>query len=162
MQTTTEQLYFLIRKRIKRMKFPRLLIDPDEVANEVFLRLMEQHLPKFGSEDFENLLRRTTGHVVRNFKLFSKPALDVDELEEDKHPFYEMNFYMEEESFEYVFAKFCETFPEPKRTVFKYSRLLAKQDIAALVGISRNEVARIIKSMPELFRRFIEKNRCLN
>jgi hypothetical protein len=148
------QLYHAIRKRVKRTMFSRRLIDSDEVVNEIFLRLSGKNLPPYGSEGFDNQLRRTTNHVVRDYKRFLKPATDIDEVNEDEHPFYEMEFFSIEEEFEFVFSKFCDTFDEPTRTVFTRSRALSKENIAELTGLFRQDVARIIKSMPSEFERF--------
>ena len=151
-----EQLYHLIRKQVKRMNFSRLLINPDEVVSDAYMLLIEKRLPDFETAEFRFTLRKAVKRILWDRRRPVRPMLDVDELDEDEHPFYEMDFYSEEVEFEIVFEKFCESFPEPKRTVFKYSRLTTKQDIAALLGISRNEIARIIKSMPDHFRDFLE------
>jgi DNA-directed RNA polymerase specialized sigma24 family protein len=148
------QLYRAIRKRVKRTRFSRRLIDNDEVVNEIFLRLSGKNLPPFDSDEFDNLLRRTTNHVVRDYRRFLKLATDIDEVNDDEHPFYEMDFFSVEEEFEFVFSKFCDSFDEPKRTVFTHSRTLSKESIAELTGLFRHEVARTIKSMPSEFKKF--------
>ena len=148
------QLYHAIRKRVKRTMFPRRLIDSDEIINEIFVRLSCRDLPTFGSAEFENLLRRMTHHVVRDYKRFSKPATDIDALDHDEHPYYTVEFHSGEENFETVFSQFCDSFTGTKRTVFQYSRVLPKKNIAELTGLHRDEVTRIIKSMPDEFEKF--------
>jgi hypothetical protein len=149
-----DQLHRAIQKRVEQTMFPRRLIDTDEIVNEIFLRLAGKKLPPFDSEHFENLLRRTTDHVVRDYKRFLKPATEIGELNDAEHPVYEMDFFSGEEGFESIFSKFCDSFGEPKRTVFRHSRTLTKENIAELTGLSRCRVARIVKSMPNEFLEF--------
>ena len=154
--TYFEKLYNLIRKRVKCSFTVRRLATVDDVTGDVFLLLVEQILPPLESEDFQKLLTKTINRLVRRIKRSVREMLDVDELGESEHPFYEMDFRVEDENFELVFEKFCESFPDPQRTIFKKFRFMSKQNIAALVGISRNTVAQIIKTMPGHFRNFLE------
>ena len=152
-----EKLYTLIRRQVKRERFPRRMIENNEVVNECFIQLSQKVLPNFKSSKFRNLLRGTIKHVVRHFEPLSFEMIDFDELNHDEHPFYEMNFFCEDEIFEFVFAKFCETFSEPKRTVYSHSLILSRSDIAELTGLSRGEIAQLLRKMPEHFEKFYTK-----
>lgn len=152
-----EQLYALIHKRVKRSFLVRRLATVDDVTGDIFLMLVERELPDFETEEFERLLTKTVNRTVRRIKRSLREVLDIDELGESEHPFYEMNFHSEEEEFESVFVQFCESFPEPKRMVFAKCRVLSKNDTAALTGLSERYVTKLVKSMPGEFKKFFEK-----
>ena len=159
---TQETLYYLIRKQVKRANFPRHLIDADEIISEVFLLLVGRKLPDFTTEEFKKTLRETVQRVVWDSKRRQKPTLDISEIGDDEHPYYEMDFSLEEETFEFIFGKFCESFSEPKRTVYSRSCILSRWDIADLTGLSRSDIAKIMKTMPDDFRTFWESYRVRN
>ena len=138
------------------MNFSRLLINPDEVVSDAYMLLIEKRLPDFETAEFRFTLRKAVKRILWDRRRPVRPMLDIDELEEDEHPFYEMDFYSEEAEFELVFAKFCELFPEPNRTVYFYSRVIPRKDIADLIGLTQRRVTQIIKQMPGHFKTFFE------
>lgn len=151
-----ETLYSLIRKRVKCSFIVRRLADVDDVTGDIFLQLAERKLPPFESEEFKKILTKTANKYVRQIKRSIREMLDVDELGESEHPFCEEKCFSDEEEFELVFSEFCESFPEPKRTVFRKSRILSWRNIAELTGLSQRDIARAIRLMPKQFKTFFE------
>ena len=150
-----EKLYTLIRKRVKYSFVVRKLASVDDVTGDIFLQLIEQELPPLESDEFKKLLSKMVNRFVRRIKRSVREMLDIDELGESEHPIYEVDF-SGEENFEFVFDKFCKSFPEPQRTVYFYSRIIPRKDIADLTGLTQRRVAQLAKQMPVHFKTFID------
>ena len=153
-----ETLFLFIQKRVKLSTFCRLHNDLDEVVSDVYMMLSEQNLPDFKTEEFRIVLRKAVKRNLWDRKRPVRPMFDVDELDEDEHPFYEIDFDSEEKAFESFFEKFCQSVPEPHRTVYSRCRVLSRNNIVALTGLSQRGVTKIIKEMPERFKTFFEEN----
>ena len=82
---------------------------------------------------------------------------DIDELTSDEEPGYDPESNREEEEFETMFDRFCDSCEEPERTIYRLFRTYTKIEIASIAGISRNEVACFLKKMPKKFETFVEK-----
>lgn len=150
-------LYEAIRRRILQTKFPRRRIDEEELLHAVFAHLFDQSLPALNGHTITRLLDRNIQHTIRDFKMAQRPSLDVEEFGPDFGPVYDEPEWSEEAEFERAFEKFCDTQPEPRRTIFLCSRTHSRNDIAKSVGLSRQEIGRVLKLMPEKFRLFLKK-----
>ena len=151
-------LYDAVKNEVDNTLFSRTRFDPDELINEVFLRLLDGHLPPLEPEEFFQTLRQTIRHTLRDMKRFSRPALDIDEVAHEEHPLYDMNQWADDLEFETTFERFCESFDEPTRTVYARSRILTREDIAELTNLTRRTVSKMIRAMPREFERFLKKS----
>lgn len=148
-----------IRRWIAASKFSREKIDPDEIVNEAYCRLSAlEPLPEDG-EKFSFTVEQVVRHTIRDLKRNVTVAADIDELPLEEHPFYESDVFSPEKQFEEVFGLFCESQPEPKKSIFLRSRTHTKKDIVKIVGVRFEDVQRILRDMPSEFQHFISVRR---
>jgi len=150
-------LYNAIRDRISQSFFSRAQMDEEELLHDVFVKLADKYLPPFGSEEMTKLINGTITNTVRVLKRAQKAALDIDDIEPDDEPVYDMAANFEEEEFEAMFDRFCDSRDEPERTIFRRFRTHNRQALAACSGVYRYEVARILKTLPRKFEDFVKK-----
>jgi len=148
-------LYNAIGERISQSFFSRTKTDEEELLHAIFVNLVEKFLPPFDSEEMTKLLGGMIANTIREFKRGKKAALDIDDIESDEEPTYDIESNIEEEEFEMVFDRFCDSREEPERMIFRRFRTHNRQVLAECTGISRNEVARILKTMPRKFEDFV-------
>ncbi len=153
------KLYEAVRERIAQSFFSRVRTDEEELLHVIFMNLVNKYLPPFDSEEMTKLLDDEIANSIREFKRTRKTTFDIDDVDPDEGPAYDMKANADEEEFEAMFERFCESREEPERTIFRRARTHGLREIARYVGISRNEVSRLVKSMPKKFENFIENFR---
>jgi len=124
----------------------------------VFVRMTNTELCPFGDERFYDTISQCTRHTLRDYKLAVKPALDIDDLSPDKHPFYIMDSEWEEAEFEKLFRQFCESRKEPKRKVYLLSRFHNIVEIAKIVVLTQRTVSKMLKEMHGEFQLFLKNS----
>ena len=149
------QLYEAIRERISQSFFSRIQTDEEELLHVIFVNLVDRFLPSFDTDEMTELLNDEIANTIRDFKRDRKPALDIDNVDPDEGPAYDMRANAEEEEFETMFDRFCDSCEEPERTIFRRFRTHTRQELAACTGISRNDVSRILKKMSQKFEKFV-------
>jgi hypothetical protein len=149
------KLYETIRERISQSFFSRTRMDEEELLHVIFMNLVDSFLPPFGSEEMTKLLNDEIADTIRELKCGNKAALDIDDVDPDEGPAYDMKANADEEEFETMFDRFCDSREEPERTIYRRFRTYTRQEIAACTGISRNDVTRILKTMPRKFEKFV-------
>ena len=152
-------LYNAIGERISQSFFSRTKTDEGELLHVIFVKLAEKFLPPLDSEEMTKLLDGMIANTIREFKRGQKSALDIDDIEPDEEPTYDMEANIEEEEFETMFDRFCDSCEEPERMIFRRFRTHTRQILAECTGISRNEIARILKTMPRKFEDFVKNFR---
>ena len=150
-------LYEAIRLQISESFFSRTKIDEDELLHVLFVKLADKVLPPLGSEELVEELQKEIRSTIRDFKRSKRSMFDIDELTLDEEPAYDPEGNREEEEFETMFDRFCDSSEEPERTIYRLFRTYTKKEIANIAGISRNEVARFLKKLPKKFETFVEK-----
>ena len=150
------KLYNAIRERISQSCFSRSQTDEEELLHVIFINLVDKFYPSPDSKEMTKLLDDKITNTIREFKRNVKPALDIDGIEPDEEPGYSAEANAEEEEFEKVFDRFCSSREEPERTIFRRHRTHSRLALADCTGISRNEISRILKTMPRKFEKFVQ------
>ena len=155
MKKQTTALLEIIQRWVSASKFSRDRIDPDEVVNEAYCRLSEtEKLPEDAGE-LSFAVEQVVRHTIRDLKRSMTVAVDVDELPHEEHPFYESETDSPEAEFEEVFLRFCESQPEPKRTIYQRCRTHSRKDIVRIANVRLESINRMMDEMPAEFKKFI-------
>lgn len=157
MKDRTAILLETIRRWTAASRFSRTNIEPDEVVNEAYCRLVAlEPLPE-DDEELSFAVEQVVRHTIRDLKRSVTVAADVDELPLDEHPFYESETDSPEKQFEEVFGLFCESQPEPKALIFSLCRTHTKNDIAKIANLRIETVRKILRKMPSEFENFLSE-----
>jgi len=149
-------LYEAIRERISQSFFSRTRIDEEELLHVIFVNLVDKYLPPFDSDEMTKLLNDEIANTIREFKRGRKKMFDIDDVDPDEGPGYDMTANADEEEFETMFERFCDSREEPEQTIFRRFRTHTRLELAACTKISRNDVARILKTMLRKFEKFVK------
>lgn len=132
------------------------------MSHVIFMELCDKVLPELGRDEMNELLDRQIKDAIRAFKRDGKPArptIDIDDADPDEGPSYDERLNSEEIEFEKTFERFCNSFDEPKRSVYLRSRTHTKKQLARINGISEKMIYKMFKEMPHDFELFLKKFR---
>lgn len=151
-------LYEAIKLRISETCFSRARTDEDELLHVLFMRLEDEPLPPFGSEEMTARLDDEIRNAIRIGRREKMTRCDLDELDPEDEPFYDPQTKIDEQEFEETFHNFCDSCEEPERSVFRRSRTHTRVEIARSTGVSHQELTRILRQLPKKFQYFVKNH----
>lgn len=152
-----ERHFEAIRKRVAMTRFSRRIHDPDEIVNDVFLRLSKRGELPTGKAVSARKVDAVIRAVLRKYRNAEKRHADIDEIGHDDHPSYTMAEYCREEVAHRMFQEFCLSQPAPKSVIYRLCLTQPNRSIARSLGMDERTVAGIADGMPREYKNYVLK-----
>lgn len=123
------------------------------------MKLVARYLPPLESEEMTELLDNAIADTIREMKRDRKKMRDITEVDPKDAPACRDWLHDEEREFETVFERFCNSYEEPERSVYRRCRTHRREDLAKLHALTHQEICRMLEKMPARFKYFVKNDR---